>query len=181
MIWNLSSSFSSTVAIGDNAGALAGCYDLSNPIMVVKEGVMGGVNGGVLSTTDGLDTISICLLSAMTTLDSVLLTGAVGDSSSFILTDLSGFILAEFSNPPFNFDNTFAGTCQIWHVSFNGQVDSLFAGGFINNLAGDFDLSNQITVLRDEPAGGVLMTADSLTAVTITCLLYTSPSPRDRG
>ena len=130
--------------------------------------MMTGVDGGVLLTSDGLDTIEICLLSSMTTLEDVLLTGVVGDSSSFILTDLSGFILAQFDNPPFNFDNTFAGTCQVWHVSSNGDVANLSPGSLVSNLMGDFDLSNPITVLRDDPSGGSLMTPAGMTEVTIT-------------
>ena len=169
LIWNISSSFDATISIGDNATLLDGCYGLSNAIVVNKESpMMTGVDGGVLLTSDGLDTIEICLLSSMTTLDDVLLTGVVGDSSSFILTDLSGFILAQFDNPPFNFDNTFAGTCQVWHVSSNGDVANLSPGSLVSNLMGDFDLSNPITVLRDDPSGGSLMTPAGMTEVTIT-------------
>jgi hypothetical protein len=168
LIWNLSTAFGSSIAVGDDATMLGGCADLSNPIVVNRTGIVTGVNGGVLSTIDGLDTISICLNTTMTTLDSVLLVGAVGDSSSYILSDATGFILAEFDNPPFNFVNTFAGTCFVNHISFNGPVMNLAAGGFINQLSGDFDLSNTITVLRDESVGGTLMTVDSLTEITIT-------------
>jgi len=167
LIWNLSSSFDLNLAVGDNATSLDGCYDLSNPILVVKETVMTSVDGGVLTTLDGEEEITLCLNSGDTTVDDVLLSGAVGDSSVYILTDLTGFILAQFPTPPFNFDGTQVGTCQIWHLSYNDSINNLVTGGFVSDITGDFDFSNPITVFRNDPIGGTIMTTDSLTSVTI--------------
>ena len=169
LIWNLSTNFGVDVSVGDDATALTGCIELSNPITVTKEAVMNGaVEGGDLETVAGDTLTNVCLSSAMTVIDSVTLTGAVGDSSLYVITDMTGFILATFQNPPFNFSGTQTGMCQILHVSYNGIVTSLNSGSNIANVMGDFDLSNPITVDRNSATGGSLTAIDSSQNVTVT-------------
>jgi len=170
LIWNLSTNFGADVSVGDDATTLTGCFDLSNAITVVREEeTISGVNGGDLTTVDGSTMIDICISTGSNTvIDSLVLTGAVGDTSIYVITEPSGFILSTFQNPPFNFGNTQAGLCQIWHVSYNGMVMGLNPGDNLMMATGDLDISNAIQLDRDLPVGGSLTLLDSTQNVTVT-------------
>ena len=94
-----------------------------------------------------------------------------------------------------NFDGAGAGTCLIWHLSFDDGLQGAEVGMNTSNLQGCYSLSNSITVVRTnadgcnanggELFGGTFAftvgdgVADNIPAGSISCLLYTSPSPRD--
>ncbi|MEM7575217.1 MAG: T9SS type A sorting domain-containing protein, partial [Bacteroidota bacterium] len=144
------------LAMDANANDLEGCFSLSNPIEVVRTEV-GAVNGGELAGGPfefcvGDDTADVIPEDAIT------LTGAVGDSSQWVITDGQGVILG--LPPSFsvvNFDVAGPGTCLVWHLSFNGDVVGLEADANANDLVGDFSLSNPIEVIRNQPEGGTLV------------------------
>ena len=132
---------------------------------------------------------------------SISLSGNQGANTQWIVTDDQGYILGLPPMPSVvNFDNPGAGTCLIWHLTYDGTVVGLEVGQNAGNLQGCFGLSNSIEVIRNNASGcnangGELFggpftfnsvgdgTPDNIPAGSITrantCLLYTSPSPRD--
>ena len=166
-IWNLSFGTGLFGAeVGANVAGLEGCFDLSNPIEVVKTQGIPPLSGGSIMTTDSMTTTSLCLGTNNVTVD-VILEGASGDNMAWAITDTSGFIFGTFAMPPFQFSGLPAGECNIVHVSYNDTIIGLEAGQDLDTLSGNFDLSNIITVFRDEPMGGMLETSAGDTTVSI--------------
>ncbi|WP_299899035.1 hypothetical protein [uncultured Aquimarina sp.] len=139
----------SGLEMGMNANDVTGDFDLSNAITVVRNQV---VNAGTLSggpyefDVDGEPD----MVSGITLDDS----NAFGDNSTWIITDDQGNILGL---PPtlmavegVDFDEAGAGTCLIWYARYNGTVTGLEMGMNANDVTGDFDLSNAITVVRNQ-------------------------------
>ncbi len=167
-IWNLSAAFGLTgVAVDNNVNNIQGCFSLSNPIEVIRTTPVPALSGGSILTGDSLTVANTCVGTPAITVD-VLLEGAVGETMGYVVTDTTGFIWGVFNSPPFQFSGLAPGICEINHISYNGMIVGLNAGQNIDTLSGDFDLSNTITVIRDEVGGGEIMTTDSLTEVTIT-------------
>ncbi|MFD0861216.1 hypothetical protein ACFQ1M_03270 [Sungkyunkwania multivorans] len=137
--------------MGMNAGDLEGNFDLSNSITVTRQGQAnaGTIAGGPFTfTVDGTaDNVSGI------TQD---LTNASGSSSTWVITDDTGNILGL---PPtladvegVNFDDAGAGVCLIWYLRYEGEITGAAMGMNANNIQGNFDLSNSITVTRNLPA-----------------------------
>ncbi|AXT60590.1 hypothetical protein D1816_09580 [Aquimarina sp. AD10] len=135
--------------MGMNANDVTGMFDLSNAITVVRNQVVnaGKITGGPFAfDVDGeADMVSGITLDA---------TNAFGDNSTWIVTDDQGLILGL---PPtlqavegVNFDDAGVGTCLIWYARYNGTVTGLEMGMNANNVGGMFDLSNPITVVRNQ-------------------------------
>ena len=135
--------------IGMNANDPSGTFDLSNSIEVVRNQVVnaGAISGGPFEfDVDGeSDFVSGITLDA---------TNAFGDNSTWIITDDQGVILglpgtlADVEGV--DFDDAGAGTCLIWYARYNGTVDGLAMGMNANDVTGIFDLSNSITVVRNQ-------------------------------
>ncbi|MEM6319616.1 MAG: SdrD B-like domain-containing protein, partial [Bacteroidota bacterium] len=151
LIWHLS--YEGTVGglvVGQNAANLSGCFDLSNSILVIREGCSMDtcmVDGGVIATTD---TTTICAGDGVADDITVALSGNVGDSSQWVVTDTALNILELPNGNVFNFDGAGFGSCLIWHLSFEGNVTGLVVGQNAANLSGCFDLSNSILVIRED-------------------------------
>jgi hypothetical protein len=85
----------------------------------------------------------------------------VGSNQTFVITDDQSNILGL---PPtlsalegVNFDGAGAGTCLIWHLSYEDGLMGAEVGLNANDLSGEFDLSNSLTVDRlGAPMTGVL-------------------------
>ena len=166
-IWNLSfANGISGAEIGNNVSVLEGCFSLSNPIQVTKVQSVPVLSGGVIMTLDSMSFMNLCLNNNNVEVD-VLLEDAVGENMAFAITDTMGFIFGVFSNPPFQFSGLPAGTCEIVHVSYNGMVSGLDAGQNLDTLSGDFDLSNIITVFREDPIAGMISTPTNQDSVSI--------------
>ncbi|MBU2946405.1 T9SS type A sorting domain-containing protein [Zobellia uliginosa] len=142
--------------MGLNANDLVGCYDLSNPIEVVrKERTM--VNAGELSGGP----FYFCVDGTEDMVSGITLSGeAMGTNSSFVITDDTGKILGL---PPtmdavegVNFDGAGAGTCLIWYLRYEDGLEGAEMGMNANDLQGTFDLSNPITVVRTKTDAGTL-------------------------
>ncbi|MBW1294577.1 hypothetical protein GBO31_03600 [Aquimarina litoralis] len=139
----------SGLEMGMNANDVTGDFDLSNSITVERNQVVnaGTISGGPYEfDVDGEPD----MVSGIT-LDS---SNAFGDNGTWIITDDMGNILGL---PPtlmdvegVNFDNAGAGTCLIWYARYNGTVTGLEMGMNANDVMGDFDLSNSITVVRNQ-------------------------------
>lgn len=134
--------------MGMNANNITGDFDLSNSITVTRNQVAnaGSISGGPFTfTVDG----NPDFVSGIT-LDS---TAAFGENSTWVITDDQGMILGL---PPtlmavegVNFDDAGTGVCLIWYARYNGTVSGLEMGMNANDVTGDFDLSNSITVTRN--------------------------------
>ncbi|TYP72896.1 hypothetical protein [Aquimarina intermedia] len=81
-------------------------------------------------------------------------TNASGTNSSWVITDESGIILGL---PPtleavesVDFDGAGPGTCLIWYLRFEDGLQGAEVGSNANDLTGNFDLSNSISVLRNQ-------------------------------
>jgi hypothetical protein len=156
LIWHLSFFDLAGAAVGANAADLAGCFDLSNPLTVVRE----GVNGGTIALADGSDATSICAGDGIADPLNVTLEGAEGANMAWVITDDSLNILDLPTGPPFDLEGAGGGTCLIWHLSFADGLQGAAVGANAADLAGCFSLSNPITVERNSPEGGTITFTD---------------------
>ncbi|WP_422083944.1 hypothetical protein [Ulvibacterium sp.] len=141
--------------MGMNANDLEGCFSLSNSVQVTR---LMGANAGEIAggpydfcidgTPDFVDGI---------TLDS---SEAYGSESSWVITDDEGNILGL---PPtldavkgVDFDGAGPGVCLIWYLRYEGDLEGAEVGMNANNLKGNFDLSNPLTVNRRKTKAGTL-------------------------
>ncbi|MEO1623966.1 MAG: T9SS type A sorting domain-containing protein [Bacteroidota bacterium] len=169
LIWHLSFEAGLTgLMMGGNASDLTGCFDLSNPISVTRN----GVDGGTISTSDPT---TICAGDGQGDPIDVSLADATGSNSGWIITDTAGLILGLPPAPPFDLDGAGGGICLIWHISYEDGLTGLMMGGNAGDLDGCFDLSNSISVTRNNVDGGTISTTDP----TIICAGDNSGDPID--
>ena len=134
---------------GMNANDLQGAYDLSNPIMVIRnEPNAGSISGGPFEFV--IDDMSDFVTGI--TLDDTNVSGA---NNTWVITDDQGNILGL---PPtleavggVDFNGAGAGICLIWHLSYEDGLTGLEVGMNASSLEGCFDLSNSIQVTRTLP------------------------------
>lgn len=149
LIWHISFEDGLTgVEVGANAGDLEGCYALSNPITVTRT----GVSGGAITTANGQLEQNLCLNDGEPDLVDVVLEGAEGTNSGWVITDTDGNILGLPAAPPFDFSEAGEGVCLIWHLSFEDGLTGVEVGANAADLEGCFSLSNPITVTRTNNA-----------------------------
>lgn len=134
--------------MGANAADLTGTFDLSNSITVnrVCGAEAGMITGGpfMFEAGDGTpDFVSGIATDGM----------GVGTNSTWVITDADANILGL---PPTldalestNFDGAGAGTCLIWYLRFEGELQNAEVGNNASELMGCFDLSNSIEVIRN--------------------------------
>ena len=131
---------------GQNLDGLSGEFDLSNFIMVNR----GALNAGTLSggpyefVVDGIPDMV-----ANISLDDTNLTG---ETQTYVITDDSRNILGI---PPtldavmgVDFDGAGVGSCYIYHLTYSTGLNGLASGENLDNLTGEFALSNFIVVDR---------------------------------
>ncbi len=146
LVWYLAFNGEITGAeVGANAGDLAGCFALSNAISVTRS----GVEGGMLTFEGGDIELETCVGDGIGDPFTPVIEGAMGENSAWVVTDVDGLILALPAGPTFDFEEAGAGTCLVWHLSFNGEIMGAEVGNNASDLAGCFALSNAITVSRD--------------------------------
>ncbi|MFK7810583.1 MAG: T9SS type A sorting domain-containing protein, partial [Saprospiraceae bacterium] len=81
----------------------------------------------------------------------ITLIGNEGTNSQWVVTDDQGNILGLPPSPEaVNFDDAPAGTCLIWHLSFEDGLEGAMMGANAGDLVGCFNLSNPIEVIRNE-------------------------------
>ncbi len=86
-------------------------------------------------------------------------TNNVGDQKKWIVTDEEGNILGlpgKLSGPEFN--EAGVGTCLVWYISYENGISGLEVDKNVNDLEGNFTLSNSINVVRSQPTGGAILT-----------------------
>jgi len=153
LIWHLSFEDGLVGAeVGLNAADLQGCFDLSNPITVTRNQPDGGtLEGGPFTFCVG-DGVA-----DMIEPGSITLSGNSGTNSAWVVTDDQGNILGLPPMPSVvDFDDAGTGVCLIWHLSFEDGLVGAEVGLNAADLQGCYDLSNPITVNRNQPDGGTL-------------------------
>jgi hypothetical protein len=127
-----------------NANDLEGCFSLSNPISVIRnQPESGTLEGGPFEFCVG-DGVADNLMAG-----DITLTGNSGGNSQWLVTEEDGTILGLPPMPSaVDFDGAGVGTCLIWHLSYDGDIEGLAAGMNANDLEGCFSLSNPIAVDR---------------------------------
>jgi len=126
---------------------------LSNSIPVVKNFVEAGtLVGGPFRfcTSDGEpDFIP---------LDSISLTGTVGDHNQWVITDLFGTTILSLPDSihTINFDNDTLSHCNIWNVTYNDTMLGFEVGAPFAMLSGCFDRSDNISIVKLSNDGGTL-------------------------
>lgn len=138
--------------VGANAADLDGCFELSNPIEVIRRQPVGGtLEGGPFDFCVGDGEVDNIPEGAIT------LSGNSGTNSQWVITDDQGTILGLPPSPyVVDFDGAGAGTCLVWHLSFEDGLQGAAVGENAADLSGCFDLSNYIEVIRRQPEGGTL-------------------------
>jgi len=106
------------------------------------------VDGGSITVADGGTELSICVDDDLMDLITVSVTGAVGSGSAWVVTDTNLNILTVDTVNVFNLESAGAGTCLIWHVSFEEGFTGAVVDSNAANLMGCFALSNSIRVIR---------------------------------
>ncbi|WP_136466148.1 spondin domain-containing protein [Flagellimonas onchidii] len=144
----------SGLEMGENTDDLSGEYELSNSIMVTRNGLNAGkLTGGPYTfTVDGTpDMVSGVALDD---------TDLNGTNQTFVITDDQNKILGL---PPtlealegVNFDGAGAGVCFIWHLTYEDGLSGLEAGENVADFDGNYALSNSIMVTRNGLNAGKL-------------------------
>ena len=149
------------VAVGNMVSGLSGCFSLSNAITVIRNAVDGGtITGGTensFSFTVGDGTADMIAEGEIT------LEGNVGDNSAWVVTNEDGSIILSLPENYWdvNFDEAPAGTCLVWHLSYEDGLEGLTppdeGDHLVSSLSGCFSLSNSISVVRAEASGKVAL------------------------
>lgn len=157
LVWALTrNSRLENAAPGTPATDVVGCFALSNPVSV---SIGCPASGGSLE--GGPFVFSIDGEEDFLGDDELTLTGSVGDTMTYVVTDDAGVILGlpgDYAGlQTVNFDGAGTGRCLIWHLSYNGPLTGAAVGENANDLQGCFSLSNPIIVERVcEASGGRL-------------------------
>jgi len=150
--------------MGDNFASLMdeACEAVSsNFITVIREASVGSISfgGGATATTTCVDGVA----------DGLMVNAPMTNSSmtGWIITDAAtGEILGLPAAPPFNLDGAGPGTCLIYFVGHEADFMGAALGNNISGLTGTFELSNPLTVYREEADGGIVSLLDGSTSYT---------------
>ncbi|MBJ6366821.1 T9SS type A sorting domain-containing protein [Snuella sedimenti] len=150
--------------VGNNPADLMGCFDLSNAVTVIRR----HTEGGTLTAGDD-NTFEFCVGDGEADHipeGAISLSGNEGTHSSWVVTNEDGseiLGLPPNSYSEVNFDEAPAGTCLVWHLSYEDDLTGLEVGNNPADLMGCFDLSNAVTVIRKHTEGGTLTAGDDNT------------------
>ena len=138
------------IVVDGNIDAIQGCFSFSNFITIEKTAPVGGTVSG--------ESIEICIDDMDNFVADFTVSGNAGSNSSWLVTDEDGEILGIPADiESFNFNNLNPGTCLVWHISYESDLEGLFVGESVNDLAGCFSISsNNIAITKTEPLGGNL-------------------------
>lgn len=132
------------IEIGANTSEITGCFAFTNPITIYRN----AIDGGVITTANGGNEITVCVGDGISDAFEVSLMGAQGSNSLYVVTDTTLRILALSESAIFDFEEQDAGTCLIWHLSYSGDLEGGVVDSSAADLSGCFDLSDPITVHR---------------------------------
>ena len=160
--------------VGNNLADLTGCFDLSNPVSVIREAADAGTIAIDIAATgnpNNTTTIAADGLSAVICVDAeadpLVVThdnpGATNLSYRYVITNEDGSeILAITNSSAIDLNGAGQGTCQIWGWSYRGLADNgaSFIGGPLSALRAVevcSDVSDTaITVVREAADAGTI-------------------------
>ncbi|MEC3906871.1 T9SS type A sorting domain-containing protein [Tamlana sp. 2201CG12-4] len=147
LIWHLSYAENVSLDGVTNAADLMGCFDLSNPITVIRNGVNAG---SIEIANDGGIEIEICAGDGVSDAFDVVVNGETDGNLGWVITDNAADpeILGLPDGPPFDLEGAGSGTCLIWHISFRDGLTGAEIGNKVSDLSDCYVLSNPITVIR---------------------------------
>ncbi|HAA20787.1 MAG TPA: hypothetical protein DCR93_37335 [Cytophagales bacterium] len=145
---------------------LTGEFDVSNSITVTRTLI--GIDGGMISLEDGETTIVGVAETAQLNLTGVTTTSTATDASYwYIVTDADDNILKwitpeDRNNATIDLSGAAAGTCHIWGWSYKGLDDPVVGENIstLNDHEREEISENWITVIREDPDGGMVSLAD---------------------
>jgi len=153
LIWNLAYTDGLIgAAVGQNAGNLAGCHSLSNPITITRK--IGDdcslplVAGGTIYTSNGLVSESFCVNDGHSDVVDVQLVEQIGANSAWVITDANNVITAMPSAFPYDFEGTQIGNAYIYHISYEGDLVNMALGNSLDMIEGHYAFSNAIILDR---------------------------------
>lgn len=131
--------------VGTQLSSLSGCFALSNALRVVRN----SPNAGTISV-NGSSSITVCVDDSGATLD-VDFSGGGSGAAQYLVTDTDLNILSIQNSRTISITNNTNGACLIWRITTFGEISGLAVGQNATDLAGCFDLSNSITVTKQDP------------------------------
>ncbi|MEO1032327.1 MAG: T9SS type A sorting domain-containing protein, partial [Bacteroidota bacterium] len=169
-IWYLRYTGDIGLGTATNVADLSGCFDLSNPISVLRNAVNGG-SIQIAGTTDTSTTICVGEgVDDLIDVEFVDMSVLSGDSSTWVITDqATGNILGTPAAGPFNLEGAPTGVCDIWYLRYTGDI-GLGTATNVADLSGCFDLSNPISVSRNAVNGGAIQIAGTTDTTASICV-----------
>ncbi|GAA3564988.1 hypothetical protein GCM10022395_14290 [Snuella lapsa] len=144
----------SGLEVGNNPADLIGCFEFSDFVTVIRKHTEGGtLEGGPFEFCVGDGEADHIPEGAIT------LTGNEGASSQWVVTNEDGTVILGLppnSYSEVNFDEAPAGTCLVWHLSYEWELEGLEVDGLVADIMGCFSLSNAVEVIRHQPDGGTI-------------------------
>ena len=179
-IWHMSYEFVDGLDAVENLSDLEGCFALSNAIAVVRNSEEDcqnscEANGGLLSG----DNFEFCVGDGeddFIPAGSITLSGNSATNNAWVITDVQGNILGLPPMPSaVNFEEAGPGVCLIWNISFEDDLEGAEMGMNVLNLTGCYNLSNYITVVRNENGVDCNMIEEQNNFVQSTVTVYPNP------
>lgn len=114
------------------------------------------VDGGLISTQDAT---FICSKPGSNSIINTEVTGAIGDSSVWVVMNSAGMIQTISQIPSFDFAPLDAGLYVIYHLAYQTEIQGLSEGEIFDDLTGCFGVSNAIGIVHQKVAGGSMLTS----------------------
>ena len=160
------------VMVQDCNGCIAAQEDINVASLMASDcNTNSAAIGGQLALSSGGTSIDICSADGVSDAFDVTLSAESGDISTWVVLDASRNILSITDTPPFDFEGSPAGLCIICHVSYNGVLSGFEVGQNANDVTGDVDFSNEISVTKfvtGGPCAGGNVNSDQSNQVTET-------------
>jgi len=140
---------------GFNLNQIAGCFGLSNSIIITKD------TGGAASiSTSNITTI--CAGDGIIEPIVIDVQNASGPSEIFFVTDTDQNVLYTQESNTFDFESAEAGSCLIWHFSYDSGVDIDLITN-LNSLNECSALSNAVEIIKESSIAGAISVIGSKT------------------
>ena len=169
-IWGLSFSGDLIAVVGESATAQElsdECFDLSDNFITINRIF---VDGGTVALADGSTSALVCADDGVEDILTFTNQTTANQSYAFVVTDDENEILAVLDGDMLDFDVAGPGVCRVWGLSYSGSIIAEAGDNAAAVALSDacFDLSdNFIEVTRTTTDGGIVSTAEGLTAITV--------------
>ena len=142
------------VAVKDCAGCLAVVEDVIVSQLEAAD-CNNFVAGGLISLANGETVADVCIGDGQSDAFTINIDQQSGEFSSWVVLDASRNIISIPSGSTFDFETSThgAGLCIICHVSYNGSLVGFEVGLNADNVTGDVDFSNEISITKFTTGG----------------------------